>query len=191
MKAVFISEKEPVRYDTVQAEVAILSPEFYWIRKIDGNPKEKDLRRIAKNIFEDKEKDLIFFGWKCKNGSFALAVRQQALFMLEKLGIEIFFPAQVFDTLFPNGSCIQVGKKYALVKYGNLWIIVEKRSVQNGSECKKINEALEILSPSCEPIAITKKHMRKNGTKYKLYYMATAAAAVSLLFFMQGLSFRL
>ncbi len=95
----------------------ILSPEFYWIKKIDIPIKSiKDAKKLAKSLF-DLKGEYVFEAFKIKNTFFAVALPKKLNLNIDKKYINSIRIAQIE---FFDFECIKVDENYYLRKIDDL-----------------------------------------------------------------------
>jgi hypothetical protein len=118
----------------------ILSPEFYWIKKIDIPIKNIfQAKKIAKNIF-DLESGYIYDAFKIKNKYFAIALPKDLKLKIDKKYIKSIRLAQV--ELF-DYECLNINEKYSIKKIDDILFCFPK-----DENCKKINDILKDIKLS-------------------------------------------
>jgi len=121
----------------------ILSPEFYWIKKIDIPIKSlKDAKKIAKTLFKLDEKKYIFDAFKLENKFFAVAFEKNLNLNIPKKYINSIRIAQ---TEFYNFDCIKIDEKHSIQKIEDLLFCFP---FSNNKECTDINEVLKKIKLS-------------------------------------------
>jgi hypothetical protein len=118
----------------------ILSPEFYWIKKIDLNIPLKDLKKIAKTKFKLNEKEYVFDAFKLNNKSFIVAFKKDLDLKIPKKYINSIRIAQIE---FFDYDCIDIDENKSLQKIDDLIFLLPKTK-----ECKKINDVLKEIKLS-------------------------------------------
>lgn len=111
----------------------ILSPSFYWIKKIDIPIKSLfQAKKIAKNLFDLEEKEYIFDAIKIGNKYFAIAINKNLDLKIDKKYIKSLRLAQV--ELY-NYECINITDKNSLKKIEDILFCFPK-----DENCKKFEE---------------------------------------------------
>jgi len=119
----------------------ILSPEFYWIKKVNLNIKSlKDLKKIAKNEFKLDENQYIFDSFKINEIPFIIAFEKNLNINIPKKYIHSIKIAQIE---FFNYECITINKNKNLEKIDDLIFLLPKTK-----DCKKIDEVLKEIKLS-------------------------------------------
>ncbi len=111
----------------------ILSPHFYWVKKI--NVKIKNMlmaKKIAKNMFDLNEKEYIFDAYKIKEQYYAFAIKKNLDLKIPKKYIKGIYLAQI--ELFEN-ECVSINK-FVIKKIDEIFFCFPKKS----DECKNFNE---------------------------------------------------
>jgi hypothetical protein len=118
----------------------ILSPQFYWIKKIDIPIKNIfQAKRIAKNIF-DLEGDYIFDAFKIGDTYYAIAIDKNLNLKIDKKYIKSLRIAQkeLYDY-----DCIEVSDKYTIKKIDDIFFCF-----LNDGNCPKIEKILKNIKLS-------------------------------------------
>lgn len=125
--------KEPVN--------VILSPEFYWIKKINIPIKSlKDAKKLAKSSFNLKG-DFFYDAFKLKDKFFAVAIPKKLNLKIDKKYIKSIRIAQIE---FFDFECIKVNENYYLKKIDDLIFFFPTPS----KNCIPLKEALEKIKLS-------------------------------------------
>jgi len=113
--------KEPVN--------VILSPQFYWIKKIDIPIKSmKEAKKLAKNLFKLDGKEYKFFALKINNNFYAIAIEKNLKLNIDKKYIKNIYIAQ---SELKNFDCININEKYIIKKIEDLLFCFPKEECQN------------------------------------------------------------
>ena len=157
----------------------ILSPEFYWINKIDLDIKSlKEAKKIAKNMFDlDKEK-YIFEAIKLDNKFFAIAIKKDLDLKINKKYINSIRLAQV--ELY----------KYEALKSKNKTL----KKVDDILFCfPETNENLKSIEEAIKEIKLSKHKINfdyLNLDKATIFYIFFSLIIINLFFFIQGFFYK-
>ena len=157
----------------------ILSPEFYWINKIDLDIKSlKEAKKIAKNMFDlDKDK-YIFEAIKLDNKFFAIAIKKDLDLKINKKYINSIRLAQVelykYDAL--------KGKNKTLKKVEDILFCFP----ETNENLKSIEEALKEIKLSKYKINFD----YLNLDKATIFYLFFSLIVINLFFFTQGFFYK-
>jgi hypothetical protein len=119
----------------------ILSPQFYWIKKIDIPIKNIfQAKRIAKNIF-DLEGDYIFDAFKIEDTYYAIAIDKNLNLKIDKKYIKSLRIAQkeLYDY-----DCISINDKFMIKKINDIFFCF----LNDGSCINKIDDVLKNIKLS-------------------------------------------
>jgi len=124
----------------------ILSPEFYWIKKVDAKVKSlKDLKKMAKNLFKLDEKKYLFDAFFLNGKPFVVAIEKNLNLKIPKKYVHSVRIAQI--ELY-GYDCVSVKEK-TLRKIDDLLFCFPEKS-----ECKKIDEILKEIKLSNKKFSI-------------------------------------
>jgi len=157
----------------------ILSPEFYWINKIDLDIKSlKEAKKIAKNMFDlDKDK-YIFEAIKLDNKFFAIAIKKDLDLKINKKYINSIRLAQVelykYDAL--------KGKNKTLKKVEDILFCFP----ETNENLKSIEEALKEIKLSKYKINFDYLNLNKTT----IFYLFFSLIVINLFFFAQGFFYK-
>ncbi|QCT93663.1 hypothetical protein FE773_00200 [Caminibacter mediatlanticus TB-2] len=114
----------------------ILSPHFYWVKKIEIPIKSiYTAKKIAKNLFDLDEKEYIFDAYKINKNYFAFAIKKNLEIQIPKKYIKGIYLAQI--ELF-DFDCINT-KKYSIQKVDGILFCFPKKE-QN---CNNIDDVIK------------------------------------------------
>ncbi len=114
----------------------ILSPHFYWVKKIEIPIKSiYTAKKVAKNLFDLNEKEYIFDAYKINNKYFAFAIKKNLNLKIPKKYIKGIYLAQI--ELF-DFDCINT-KRFTIKKVDDIFFCFPKED----NKCKNINTILE------------------------------------------------
>ena len=119
----------------------ILSPEFYWIKKINIDIKNiKTAKKVAKNIFDLDEKEYLFDAIKIDKTYFAIAINKDIKFNFDTKLINSIRVAQVE---FFKYECLQIDKNRYLKKIDDIIFLL-----RGENSCENIEKILNNLKLS-------------------------------------------
>ena len=119
----------------------VLSPKFYWIKKIEIPIKNSlQAKKIAKNIF-DIEGEFIYDAFKLNNIYFAVAIPKNLDLKIDKKYINSLRLAQVE---FFDYECLEINNKFILKKINDILFCYPN---QNNCD-KKLNEEINKIKLS-------------------------------------------
>ena len=119
----------------------ILSPQFYWVKKIDIAKNIFEAKKIAKNIFKLDSNEYIYEVFKIDNKFFAFAIKKDLKLNIEKKYINSIRLAQI--ELY-NYDCIYIDNKHAIRKIDDILFCFPSID----EECPKIEEVLKNIKLS-------------------------------------------
>jgi len=157
----------------------ILSPEFYWINKIDLDIKSlKEAKNIAKNMFDlDKDK-YIFEAIKLNNKFFAIAIQKDLNLKIDKKYINSIRLAQVelykYDAL--------KSKNKTLKKVDDILFCFP----ETNENLKSIEEAIKEIKLSNYKINFNYLNLDKST----IFYIFFSLIMINLFFFIQGFFYK-
>ena len=166
---------------TVTAPVdVILSPQFYWIKKIDVPVKSKaEAKKIAKNLFDLDEKayhyDAIFLG----DIYFAVAIKKDLRLSIEKKYIRSIRLAQteLFDY-----ECINVSKNHSIKKVEDILFCFP-----HNDSCPEIDAILPTLKLSKHTIDL---YNRIDIDRVSIALLFVGMLFISITFLLQGFEYK-
>ena len=133
----------------------ILSPQFYWIKKIDIPIKSIfQAKKIAKNLF-DIEGEYIFDAFKTGGIYCAVAVKKNLELKIDKKYIKSIRIAQ--KELYEY-ECLEVGDKHCIKKVDDIFFYF-----LNEGNCKKIDEVLKNIKLSNYTISLDTINLDKSS----------------------------
>ena len=119
----------------------ILSPQYYWIKKINIPVKNRfTAKKIAKNIFDFDEKEYFFDAVKIKDTYFAIAINKNLKLKIPKKYIKSLRIAQVE---FYDYDCLNVSENHSIRKIEDIHFCFPKKN-----DCKNVDEILNSLKLS-------------------------------------------
>jgi hypothetical protein len=119
----------------------ILSPQYYWIKKIDIPVKNRfTAKKIAKNIFDFDEKEYFLDAVKIKDTYFAIAINKNLKLKIPKKYIKSLRIAQVE---FYDYDCLNVSENHSIQKIEDIHFCFPKKN-----DCKNVDEILNSLKLS-------------------------------------------
>lgn len=123
----------------------ILSPQFYWIKKIDIPVKNiKEAKKIAPNILKLKESEYFFKVVEIEDSFFAVAIKKDLNLNIDKKYIKSIRIAQCELNEF---DCFNLPNKFSIKKVNGIFFCFPNHY----DECVCINNILEKISLSkCE-----------------------------------------
>jgi len=164
--------KEPVN--------VILSPQFYWIKKIDIPIKSfKEAKKLAKNLFKLDEKRYKFFALKIDKNYYAIAIEKDLKLNIDKKYIKNIYIAQ---SELKNFNCINVNEKYIIKKIEDLLFCFPKEECQNN-----IDEILKNIKLSKNKINLLNT-IEINTKNFILINLSILFIAI--YFFIQGFAYK-
>jgi len=164
--------KEPVN--------VILSPQFYWIKKIDIPIKSiKEAKKLAKNLFKLDEKRYKFFALKIDNNYYAIAIEKDLKLNIDKKYIKNIYIAQ---SELKNFNCINVNEKYIIKKIEDLLFCFPKEKCQNN-----INEILKNIKLSKNRINLLNNI---EIDKKSFFFINLSILFIAIYFFIQGFAYK-
>jgi hypothetical protein len=118
----------------------ILSPQFYWIKKINIPIKNSfQAKKIAKNLF-DLEDDYIYDAFKIDNNYYAIAIDKNLELNIPKKYIKSLRIAQ--KELYEY-ECVEVSDKHSIKKIDDIFFCF-----LNEANCPKVDEILKNIKLS-------------------------------------------
>jgi hypothetical protein len=133
----------------------ILSPEFYWIKKIDIPIKNLfQAKKIARNIF-DLENEYIYDAFKIEDKYFAIAVSKNLKLKIDKKYIKSLRIAQM--ELF-SYNCLNINEKYSLKKIEDILFCFPK-----DKNCPQIDDVLKNLKLSNYTVSLDTVNLDKTS----------------------------
>ena len=109
----------------------ILSPQYYWIKKIDIPVKNRfTAKKIAKNIFDFDEKEYFFDAVKIKDTYFAIAINKNLKLKIPKKYIKSLRIAQVE---FYDYDCLNVSENHSIQKIEDIHFCFPKKNATHSS----------------------------------------------------------
>jgi hypothetical protein len=158
----------------------ILSPHFYWIKKIEIPVKSlNEVKKLAKNIFKLDEKKYKFFALKINNDYYAIAIEKNLNIKIDKKYIKNIYIAQ---SELKDFNCININDKYTIKKIDNLLFCFPKK------ECKNdINQILQNIKLSKNKINIFNS-IEINKKQFFLFKLSIFIIAV--YFIIQGIEYK-
>jgi len=158
----------------------ILSPQFYWIKKIDIPIKSlKEAKKLAKNLFKLDEKRYKFFALKIDNNYYAIAIEKNLKLNIDKKYIKNIYIAQ---SELNDFDCINVNEKYIIKKIEDLLFCFPKE------ECK--NNIKEIL----KTIKLSKNKINLLNTieinKTSFFLVNFSIIFIAIYFLIQGFYYK-
>jgi hypothetical protein len=133
----------------------ILSPQFYWIKKIDVPIKNPfQAKKIAKNMF-DLEGEYIFDAIKIGDNYYAIAIDKNLKLNIPKKYIKSIRIAQ--KELYKY-DCIEVSPKYSLKKVDGLFFCF-----LNDGNCSKIDDILKNIKLSNYTLSLDAINLDKSS----------------------------
>ncbi len=158
----------------------ILSPQYYWIKKIDIPVKsQSEAKKIAKNIFKFDDKEYFFDAFKLNGKYFAIAIKKDLKLKIDKKYIKTIRVAQVELYKF---ECINVSKNHSIQKIEDILFCFPKTK-----ECADIKEILKDLKLSKYKINL---YNQINIDKTFLVSLVLAFVILNISFILQGISYK-
>ena len=157
----------------------ILSPQFYWIKKIEVGVSLKEAKKMAKYFFKLDEKEYIFDAFEINNQFFAIALKKDLNLKIDKKYINSIRLAQI--ELF-NFDCIDVGN-YLIKKIDDILFCFPKKN----EKCININEILKNIKLSKYTFNI---YNIVNIDKNILFYLISSLIIFNIFFFIKGISYK-
>jgi hypothetical protein len=159
----------------------ILSPEFYWIKKIDIPVKSlKDAKKIAKNSFKLNEKEYFFEALKINGEFFAVAIPKNIQIDIPQKFIRSIRIAQ---SEFYNFECIQIDENHFMKKIDGLLFCFP-----TGEEnCIPLSEAINKITLSKYKFNLIN---RFEIDKFSLTAIVLIFLFINAAFILQGISYK-
>ena len=134
----------------------ILSPQFYWIKKIDIPIKSLyQAKKIAKNMFDLNENEYIFDAFKIKDSFFAYAVKKDLNLQIPKKYIKNIYLAQ--SELY-DYDCINVSENHSIQKIEDILFCFPKKE-----NCPFFSEILPKIKLSKNKINLNTVNIDKSS----------------------------
>jgi len=157
----------------------VLSPEFYWIKKLDIDVSLKEAKKIARNIFKVDEKEYFFDAFKIDNKIFVLALKNKLDIKIDKKYINSIRIAQIE---FYSFNCIKTDK--CLIK--KIDDILFCFPVKN-ENCSLLDEILKNIKLSKYTFNVFNNlNIRKNI----LFYLFSSLIIFNLIFLIEGIVYK-
>ena len=137
----------------------VLSPQFYWIKKIDIPVKNiKEAKKIAPNILKLKENEYFFKVVEIEDSFFAVAIKKDLNLNIDKKYIKSIRIAQCE---FNDFDCFNLPNKFSIKKVNGIFFCFPNHY----DECVCINNILEKITLSkCEFNFYNSINLSKNYT---------------------------
>jgi len=119
----------------------ILSPQFYWVKKIEVATNIFEAKKIAKNIFKLNQEEYIFDVFKINNTFFAFAIKKDLRLNIDKKFISSIRLAQVELNSYDS---IYINENHAIKKIDDILFCFPKV----GEEATKIDDILKDIQLS-------------------------------------------
>jgi hypothetical protein len=137
--------------------VVILSPQFYWIKKIEIPIKSLfQAKKIAQNLFDLDEEKYKFGAFKAGESYYAYAIDKNLRLKIDKKYIKSIYLAQ--SELY-SYECINVDEKHSIKKINDLLFCFPK---EESSECKDVKEVLKEIKLSKNSISLDTVNIEKS-----------------------------
>ena len=157
----------------------ILSPQFYWIKKLEMSVSLREAKKIAKNLFKLNEEEYAFSAFKIENKVFAVAIKKDLNLKIDKKYINSVRLAQIELYDF---DCIDVGE-YLIKKIDDILFCFPKKD----ENCKKIDEILNNIKLSKQSFNLFNVI---NVDKNILFYLISSLIIFNLFFFIEGFGYK-
>jgi len=157
----------------------ILSPEFYWIKKLELNVSLREAKKIAKNVFKLDDKEYIFNAFKLKNKIFVIALKKNLDLKIDKKYINSIHLAQIELYKF---ECIEA-KECIIKKIDDILFCFPKKE----DKCINIDEILKNIKLSKNTFNI---YNIINIDKRVLFYLMNSLIIFNIFYFIQGISYK-
>lgn len=158
----------------------ILSPQFYWIKKIEAPIKSRyEAKKAAKNLFDLDEREYIFDAFKINDTYFAVAIAKNLDLAIDKKYIRSIRLAQ---TELYEYDCINVSKNHSIQKIEDILFCFPK-----ASDCPDIKRILPTIKLSKHKIDLFNK-ISIDTTSLVLGFAALLLIGAS--FFIQGFAYK-
>jgi hypothetical protein len=136
----------------------VLSPQFYWIKKIDIPIKSLfQAKKIAKNIFDLEADRYIFGAFRAGGEFFAYAVERDLNLKIERKYIKAVYLAQ---TELYGYECISVDDNYCIKKVNGVLFCFPK---EEGDKCENVDEILKTVKFSGNKITLDTVNIDKSA----------------------------
>jgi hypothetical protein len=133
----------------------ILSPQFYWIKKIDIPVKNLfQAKKIAKNMF-DLEGEYIYDAFKAGDKYYVIAIEKNLNLNIDKKYIKSLRIAQ---KEFYEYDCIEVSDKYSIKKVDDIFFCF-----LNEGNCPKIDEIIKNIKLSNYTLSLDTINLDKSS----------------------------
>lgn len=133
----------------------ILSPQFYWIKKIEIPIKNSfQAKKIAKNLF-DLEDDYIYDAFKIDNNYYAIAIDKNLELNIPKKYIKSLRIAQ--KELYEY-ECVEVSDKHSIKKIDDIFFCF-----LNEASCPKVDEILKNIKLSNYTLSLDAINLDKSS----------------------------
>ena len=165
--------------DITEKVDVILSPQFYWIKKLEMKVSLREAKKISKNLFKLDEEEYIFSAFKIDNKIFAVAVKKDLNLKIDKKYINSVRLAQIELYHF---DCIDVGD-YLIKKIDDILFCFPKKN----ETCKKIDEILNNIKLSKQSFNLFNVI---NVDKNILFYLISSLIIFNLFFFIEGFGYK-
>ena len=178
MKAVFYTKN--FNKDIKEKVNVILSPEFYWIKKLQMNVPLKEAKKIAKNIFKLNEKDYFFYAFKLDNIIFIIALKKNLNLKIDKKYINSIRIAQIE---FYKYKCIDA-ERCLIKKIDDILFCFIKKNTEN---CISVDEILKNITLSKYTFNV---YNVINIDKKSLFYVFSVLIIFNIVFLIEGISYK-
>jgi hypothetical protein len=136
----------------------ILTPQFYWIKRVDMKLGDRRLLRIAPSMFETPADETRYIVLRQAEQRYVVAyLPQQIIDFFSQKGIEppsrIWFAQKELEGI--EDECVEVESKKGLARVEGVWYWLAL-----GSGCKSAQEVLEGLEPSSEYVHLYTRRSR-------------------------------
>ena len=159
----------------------ILSPQFYWIKKIDAPVKNsKEAKKIAKNLFDLDEKNYLFDVVHLDGKYFAVAIEKNLHLPFDKRHVRSIRLAQA--ELYEY-ECIDVGDNHSIQKVEDILFFLPKIE----KNCPHIYEVLKEINLSNYKVPLVNT-LSIDKTSMVLLFAALVVFNLSL--WIQGFSYK-
>lgn len=158
----------------------ILSPHFYWIKKIKIPVKSlNEAKKLAKNIFKLDEKKYKFFALKIDNDYYAIAIEKNLNIKIDKKHIKNIYITQ---SELKEFDCINIYDKYTIKKIDDLLFCFPKEECKNN-----INQILQNIKLSKNKINI----FNSIEINKKLFFLFNLSIfIIAVYFIIQGIEYK-
>ena len=157
----------------------ILSPEFYWIKKLEVNVSLREAKKIAKNIFKLDDKEYIFDAFKLEDKIFVVALNKNLDLKIDKKHINSIHLAQIEFFKF---NCVDT-KDCIIKKVDDILFCFHRRD----EKCVSIDEVLKNINLSKKTFNV---YNVINIDKSVLFYLIFSLIIFNLFYFIQGVSYK-